>query len=82
MATVRQLEFAIVDMELYAMYDPTNPRDPNAILAEVRKHVRVTPTYKNDRFLTSFAHILVGIRCGYYSYKWAEVLAADAYEAY
>lgn len=83
MATVRQLEFAIVDFELYAKYDPVNPRDPNIVLADVRKRVRVTPVYSNDRFLTTFAHIFGGgYGAGYYSYKWAEVLAADAYEAY
>lgn len=83
MATVRQLEFAIVDFELYARYDPVNPRDPNTVLAQVRKRVRVTPIYSNDRFLTTFAHIFGGgYGAGYYSYKWAEVLAADAYEAY
>ena len=83
MATVRQLEFAIVDLELYGKYDPVHPREPNEVLSEIRKRIRVTPVYSNDRFLTQFAHIFSGgYAAGYYSYKWAEVLAADAYEAY
>lgn len=83
MATVRQLEFAIVDLELYGKYDPSGPRDPNIVLNDVRARVRVTPVYVNDRFLSNFSHIFSGgYSAGYYSYKWAEVLAADAYEAY
>ena len=83
MATIRQLEFALVDMELYGRYDARESREPNIILSEIRKRVRVTPVYANDRFLTTFSHIFAGgYSAGYYSYKWAEVLAADAYEAY
>ena len=83
LATVRQLEFSIIDMELHAKYDPAEPQDPRWICAEVWKRVRVTPVYKNDRFLNTFSHIFSGgYSAGYYSYKWAEVLAADIYEAY
>lgn len=83
MATTRQLEFAIVDLELYGKYNPTNPREPNEVLGEIRKRVRVTPVYENDRFLSNFSHIFAGgYSAGYYSYKWAEVLAADVFEAY
>ncbi len=83
MATARQLEFAIVDLELYGKYDPANPREPNEVLSEIRKRIRVTPIYSNDRFLTGFSHIFSGgYGAGYYSYKWAEVLAADVFETY
>lgn len=82
MASVRQLEFAITDMELHAK-EGADPRTPRDVLSAVRARVRVTPVYSNDRFLNSFQHIFSGgYAAGYYSYKWAEVLAADLYEAF
>lgn len=82
MASVRQLEFAITDMELHAK-EEGDARTPRDILSGVRARVRVTPVYVNDRFLNSFQHIFSGgYAAGYYSYKWAEVLAADLYEAF
>lgn len=83
MATVRQLEFAYVDMRLHAEYDPKAPRDPYDVLQEVRASTRVTPVYPRDRFLNNFTHIFDGgYAAGYWSYKWAEVFAADAFEAF
>jgi oligopeptidase A len=82
MASVRQLEFAITDIELHAK-ETTDPRTPRDVLSAVRSRVRVAPVYANDRFLNSFQHIFSGgYAAGYYSYKWAEVLAADLYEAF
>lgn len=79
LAMARQLEFGLVDMALYSADDP----DINAIDEGVRKRVRVTPVYEHDRFLNAFQHIFAGgYAAGYYSYKWAEVLAADAFEAF
>ena len=76
----RQVEFSLVDMELYAA---DMPCDIDAIVRKVRRRVRVTPVYSEDRFLNTFGHIWGGgYAAGYFSYKWAEVLAADAFEAY
>jgi oligopeptidase A len=79
LALLRQLEFASVDMKLHI--HPTE--DPLATLDEVRRRVRVTPTIPEDRFLASFTHIFAGgYAAGYYSYLWAELIAADAFEAF
>lgn len=80
MMMLRQLEFAIFDMRLHAEYDPQKGGRVMEILREVQKRVRVTPVYENDRFPDSFSHIFAGgYAAGYYSYKWAEVLSADAF---
>ena len=83
LAMVRQIEMAIVDMRLHADYDPAAPRVPNDVLAEVRREVAVTPRAPYDRYLNAFGHIFAGgYAAGYYSYKWAEVLSADAYSLF
>lgn len=80
LATARQVELALIDMELYAQGIPC---DIDTIVRNVRRRVRVTPLYEEDRFINTFGHIFAGgYAAGYFSYKWAEVLAADAYEAY
>lgn len=80
MMMLRQLEFAIFDMRIHAEYDPAKGGMVMEILREVQKQVRVTPVYENDRFPDSFSHIFAGgYAAGYYSYKWAEVLSADAF---
>jgi oligopeptidase A len=80
MATARQVELALIDMELYAAGIPC---DIDAIVKRVRRRVRVTPVYKEDRFINSFSHIFAGgYAAGYFSYHWAETLAADAFEAF
>jgi len=77
---VRQLEFAICDMRLHLEYDPRNPADPLAVLDEVRQRVAVIQVPEWNRFLNSFGHIFGGgYSAGYYSYLWAEQLAADAW---
>jgi oligopeptidase A len=77
---VRQLEFSLFDFKLHAGYDPQLGGRIAEVLAEVRAAVAVTPVPKWNRFAHSFGHVFAGgYAAGYYSYKWAEVLAADAF---
>jgi oligopeptidase A len=79
---VRQLEFAIFDMRLHAGFDPGKD-DVLALLDEVRRDVAVLPAPAYQRFPHQFSHIFAGgYAAGYYSYKWAEVLSADAFGAF
>jgi oligopeptidase A len=81
--TLRQVEYSLFDMRLHAEYDPAAPADPYAVLASVRAAVAVTASPDWNRFPHSFSHIFAGgYAAGYYSYKWAEVLAADAFAAF
>lgn len=80
MQTVRQLEFALFDMELHAGEPPA---DVLALLERIRDGVAVNRPPGWHRFPQQFAHIFAGgYAAGYYSYKWAEVLSADAYAAF
>jgi oligopeptidase A len=80
MQMVRQLEFSIFDFELHLQYDPNKTHQVQSTLDAVRKRVIVTPIPEFNRFQHSFSHIFAGgYAAGYYSYKWAEVLSADAY---
>jgi len=80
---VRQLEFALFDFRLHAEYDPARGGRILEILREVRSEVAVVPVPEWNRFPNSFGHIFAGgYAAGYYSYKWAEVLAADAFSAF
>jgi oligopeptidase A len=80
---VRQLEFALIDMRLHLEYDPGNPRNPLDLLREVREPLAVTEVPEWNRFLNSFSHIFGGgYGAGYYSYLWAEQLAADAWRRF
>jgi oligopeptidase A len=80
---VRQLEYAICDLRLHLEYDPENPREPLEVLEEVRSQYSVGSTPAWNRFLNSFSHIFGGgYSAGYYSYLWAEQLAADAWERF
>jgi oligopeptidase A len=82
MATVRQLEFGLFDMLVHTALDAATG-DWLALLAEVRKEVAVNFPPAYNRFPNSFSHIFAGgYAAGYYSYKWAEVLSADAYSAF
>jgi oligopeptidase A len=81
--TMRQLEFALFDLKLHHDYDPEASTTPLELLEQVRERVAVVfpPTY--NRFPNNFSHIFAGgYAAGYYSYKWAEVLSADAYSAF
>ena len=83
MQMVRQLEFSLFDFRLHAEYDPANPQDPQAVLDQVRREVAVVQAPAFNRFQNSFSHIFAGgYAAGYYSYKWAEVLSADAFSRF
>lgn len=83
LAAVRQLEFALFDFRLHAEYDPAAGGRVAEILAEVRREVSVIRAPEFNRFAHAFTHIFAGgYAAGYYSYKWAEVLAADAFSAF
>jgi oligopeptidase A len=83
MQMVRQLEFAIFDMRLHAEFDPHRGSRMDQVLEEVRKRVAVVRYPEYNRFAHAFAHVFGGgYAAGYYSYKWAEVLAADAWSAF
>ena len=83
LATLRQVEFALLDFRLHAEYDPARGARIAEILAEVRAEVAVIRIPEWNRFPMSFGHIFAGgYAAGYYSYKWAEVLSADAFERF
>ena len=77
---LRQLEFALFDFRIHLEYDPSQGARVQQILDDVRKHVAVIKPAEYNRFQHSFSHIFAGgYAAGYYSYKWAEVLSADAF---
>ena len=81
--TLRQVEFALLDMRLHAEYQPERGGRIYELLEQVRKEVAVVPIPPWNRYPHSFSHIFAGgYAAGYYSYKWAEVLAADAFGAF
>lgn len=83
MQMVRQLEFALFDMRLHSEFDPDGDRTVQQLLDQVRKEVAVVPTPAFSRFQNGFMHIFAGgYAAGYYSYKWAEVLSADAFSKF
>jgi glutaredoxin len=83
MQTVRQVEFSLFDMRLHHDYQPGGEKSVQELLAEVRSEVSVIIPPAWHRFPNSFSHIFAGGYCaGYYSYKWAEVLSADAFAAF
>jgi len=83
MQTVRQIEFALVDMHLHHDYDPAGAKTPLQLLHEIRARVAVAMPPEYNRFLNNFSHVFSGAyAAGYYSYKWAEVLSADAYSLF
>jgi oligopeptidase A len=80
MFMLRQLEFALFDFRLHAEYDPARGAHVQALLDDVRRQVAVLTPPSFNRFQHSFTHIFAGgYAAGYYSYKWAEVLSADAF---
>jgi oligopeptidase A len=81
--TLRQVEFALFDMRMHAEYDPARGGRVYETLGEVRREVAVIQIPDWNRYPHNFAHIFAGgYAAGYYSYKWAEVLAADAFGAF
>jgi oligopeptidase A len=80
---LRQIEFAVFDMRLHSDFDPAAGRSALELLDEVRRQIAVLLPPAYNRFPNSFGHIFGGgYAAGYYSYKWAEVLSADAYSAF
>jgi oligopeptidase A len=81
--TLRQIEFALFDMRLHVDYQPESGQTVRQLLDEVRREVAVLFPPEFNRFPNSFSHIFAGgYAAGYYSYKWAEVLSADAYSLF
>jgi len=83
MQMVRQLEFALFDFRIHREYDPERGGRIDEILDEVRERVAVLKPPAFNRFAHGFSHIFSGgYAAGYYSYKWAEVLSADAFSLF
>ena len=83
MQLVRQLEFSLFDMHLHLDSRPGKPVDVQATLNDIRDRVAVVPVPDFNRFQHSFSHIFAGgYSAGYFSYKWAEVLSADAFSRF
>ncbi|PRY58838.1 oligopeptidase A [Vreelandella songnenensis] len=83
MGMVRQVEFSLFDLRLHHELEAPSAQDVQALLDDVRSQVSVVPAVPFNRFQNSFAHIFAGgYAAGYYSYKWAEVLSADAWSAF
>lgn len=80
---LRQLQFGLTDLRLHTDYDPEGTESPFDVMRQVNEITSVMPMLPENRFLCSFQHIFSGgYAAGYYSYKWAEVLAADAFSAF
>ncbi len=83
MHTMRQIEFSLFDMRLHGEFDPHGKQTALDLIEQVRDEVAVVRPPKWNRFPNSFSHIFAGgYAAGYYSYKWAEVLSADAYSLF
>lgn len=81
--SLRQLKFASVDLELHTRYSPGGSESIYDVDQRISKKTQIIPPLPEDRFLCSFSHIFAGgYAAGYYSYKWAEVLSADAFSAF
>lgn len=83
MQMLRQIEFSLFDMEIHKKTDINSAEQVQQILDQIRKKVAVIMPPAFNRFQNSFTHIFAGgYGAGYYSYKWAEVLSADAFSAF
>ncbi|MDF1654095.1 MAG: M3 family metallopeptidase [Coxiellaceae bacterium] len=83
MGLVRQLEFALFDFRLHLEFDSNKKNQIQQVIDEVRAQVSVTPAVDYNRFQHGFSHIFAGgYAAGYYSYLWAEVMAADAFSLF
>ncbi|WP_339118040.1 oligopeptidase A [Halomonas sp. BMC6] len=83
MGMVRQIEFSLFDLRLHHELEAPSASDVQALLDDVRRQTSVVPVVDFNRFQNSFSHIFAGgYAAGYYSYKWAEVLSADAWSAF
>jgi len=80
---LRQLHFSSVDLELHHRYVPGGDETPADVRSRIAKTTTILPPLPEDAFLCAFGHIFAGgYAAGYYSYKWAEVLSADAFAAF
>ena len=83
LAMLRQIEFSLFDMLLHHEHDPDGPETALQLIERVRDRIAVLRPPTWNRFPNNFSHIFAGgYAAGYYSYKWAEVLSADAYAAF
>jgi len=83
MMMVRQLEFALFDFRLHVEFDPAIDNQIAAVIEKVRQDVAVVRPPEEYAFQHGFSHIFGGgYAAGYYSYKWAEVLSADAFSKF
>ena len=83
MGQARQLEFGLFDMHLHMKTEGFGAADVQAVLDSVREQVSVVPSIAENRFQNGFSHIFAGgYSAGYFSYKWAEVLSADAFSRF
>lgn len=82
-ATLRQIHFSLLDIELHHRYQPSSTQTLKDVRSRLAQTTTVLPPIPEDNFLCSFGHIFAGgYAAGYYSYKWAEVLSADAFGAF
>jgi oligopeptidase A len=82
-ATLRQVHFALVDLRLHSVWSPEGGQSPEQLRRELARTTAVLEPIPEDAFLCAFSHIFAGgYSAGYYSYKWAEVLSADAFSAF
>ena len=83
MQTLRQIEFALFDLNIHKQTPALNAAQIQAVLDDIRAKYSVVPAVSYNRFQHGFSHIFAGgYAAGYYSYKWAEVLASDAFERF
>ena len=83
MQTLRQIEFALFDLNIHEHNPALNANQIQQMLNNIRSQYSVVPTTSYNRFQNSFSHIFAGgYAAGYYSYKWAEVLASDAFDRF
>jgi oligopeptidase A len=83
MQTLRQLEFALFDLGIHAQPKALNAAEVQMLLDDIRRQYAVVPSVPYNRFQHGFTHIFAGgYAAGYYSYKWAEVLASDAFDRF
>ena len=82
-AMLRQIHFARTDLELHHRFDPRGSVSPYDVQQNIARDTLIMQPLPEDRFLAGFGHIFAGgYAAGYYSYKWAEVLSADAFAAF